>query len=213
MTTSDFRAEQLLSGLAEMSLDLDSAQQGVMLDYLGLLQQWNRAYNLTAVRDPSLWVSRHLLDSLSILPWLKHGPVLDVGSGAGLPGIPLAIARPQLAFTLVDSNRKRTRFLQQVVGDLGLDHVEIVHQRVEGLSPPIDYATVISRAFASLADMVTATAHLLSVNGTWLAMKGKVDPGELSALPETVTHEVVSLSVPGESASRHLVVLTPRYLD
>jgi 16S rRNA (guanine527-N7)-methyltransferase len=114
---------------------------------------------------------------------------------------------------LVDSNRKRTRFLQQVVGDLGLDHVEIVHQRVEGLSPPIDYATVISRAFASLADMVTATAHLLSVNGTWLAMKGKVDPGELSALPETVTHEVVSLSVPGESASRHLVVLTPRYLD
>ena len=123
--------QQLAQGLAAMKIALSPAQREALLGYLGLLARWNRAYNLTAVRDPALMVRRHLLDSLSILPWVDRGPLLDVGTGAGLPGIPLAIARPDLTVTLLDSNRKKTRFVRQVAGELGLANVEVVNVRVE----------------------------------------------------------------------------------
>jgi 16S rRNA (guanine527-N7)-methyltransferase len=203
-------SEQLERGLAAMQLALQLPQRQLLLGYLALLQEWNGTYNLSAVRDPAQMVARHLLDSLSILPWLYEGPVLDMGSGAGLPGIPLSIARPELAFTLVDSNRKRTRFLQQAVGELGLRNVEVLQSRVETLDRPGAFRTITSRAFASLADMFDAASPLLAEGGRCLAMKGRVSADELSALPEGVHSEVLPLTVPGEAAARHLVILQLR---
>ena len=200
-------SDQLAQGLDTLRQPLDGDRQQLLLDYLRLLGEWNRAYNLTAVREPDKWVSRHLLDSLSLLPWLSMGPLLDVGSGAGLPGVPLAIARPDLAVTLLDSNRKRTRFLHQVVGELGLRHVAVVHARAEHWDPDVRFAAITSRAFASLADMVKVTRHLIDDGGTWLAMKGSVDDSELLALPDGIRREIVPLTIPGESASRQLVIL------
>lgn len=198
---------QLSGGLAELKLPLAEAQQEAILEYLGLLMKWNRAYNLSAVRDPAVVVRRHLLDSLAILPWLGSGPVLDIGTGAGLPGIPLAIACPGLPFSLLDSNRKKTRFVQQAVGELGLANVEVIRCRVEQLDRPQRYACIVTRAFSTLADLVDATASLLVPSGRCLAMKG-VDPcAELAALPSGVAHEVIRLEVPGETAHRHLVIM------
>jgi 16S rRNA (guanine527-N7)-methyltransferase len=201
-------SEELEQGLEAMGLPLQAAQRQALLDYLVLLQHWNGTYNLSAVRDPAQMVSRHLLDSLSILPWLHEGPVLDMGSGAGLPGIPLSIARPELAFTLADSNRKRTRFLQQVVGELGLRHVQVMQSRVETIDRPGAVRTITSRAFASLADMFDAASPLLAAGGQCLAMKGRLSAEELLALPEGVHREVLPLTVPGQSAVRHLVILS-----
>jgi len=201
-------SEQLEQGVQGLQLTLRPSQCQALLDYLALLQRWNGTYNLSAVRDPAQMVSRHLLDSLSILPWVREGPVLDIGSGAGLPGVPLSIARPELAFTLVDSNRKRTRFLQQVVGELGLRNVEVVHSRVESLDRAGGFRTVTSRAFASLADMFQVASDLLAEGGRCLAMKGRVSAEELAELPAGVEPEVLSLTVPGASGARHLVVLT-----
>lgn len=192
-----------------MGIGLDHRQHGQLLDYLALLSTWNRVYNLTAVRDPAKLVSRHLLDSLSILPWVDAGPVLDVGTGAGLPGLPLAIARPGLRFTLVDTNGKKTRFVQQAVGELGVGNVEVFRGRVEQLGRPGGYARITSRAFATLSDMVEATSGSLAEHGRWLAMKGVRPTGELAQLPAAIHSEVLALSVPGETAKRHLVILTP----
>jgi len=198
---------QLSGGLAELKLPLAEAEQAALLKYLGLLMKWNRAYNLSAVRDPALMVRRHLLDSLAILPWLGSGPVLDVGTGAGLPGMALAIARPALQFSLLDSNRKKTRFVQQAVSELGLANVEVVHCRVEQLDRQRHYACIVARAFSTLADLIEATASLLAPTGRCLAMKG-VDPRpELTALPSSVAHEIIRLEVPGEAARRHLVIM------
>lgn len=199
--------QQLDAGLAEMHLVLSPVQQQALLGYLGLLARWNRAYNLTAVRDPGLMIGRHLLDSLSILPWLNLGPVLDVGTGAGLPGIPLAIARPDLCFTLLDSNGKKTRFVQQVVGELGLANVEVVRSRVEQLARPRHYACIVSRAFASLGEMVRASAHLLAADGIWLAMKGASAETEAADLAPGLDVELVPLTVPGEQGRRHLLIV------
>ena len=204
--------DQLERGLSAMAIVLRQGQRDALLGYLALLAKWNRAYNLTAVRDQSLMVRRQLLDSLSILPWIERGPVLDVGTGPGLPGIPLAIARPDLVFTLLDSNGKKTRFVQQAVGELGLANVEVIKKRVERLERPHHYACVISRAFATLADMIDHTRPLLKADGRWLAMKGNVPIGELSTLAThtpPVAHETITLDVPGEAAQRHLVVLHP----
>lgn len=199
--------KQLRQGLAEMGLSLGERQQEALLGYLGLLTKWNRSYNLTAVRDPDVMVRRQLLDSLSILPWVEQGPVLDVGTGAGLPGIPLAIAQSELNFSLLDTNIKKTRFVQQAVGELGLTNVEVIKTRVEQLDRPGHYATITSRAFANLAEMVWATETLLAPSGCWLAMKGALPQDEIAQLPPGVTAESEPLLVPGEPGRRHLLIL------
>jgi len=199
--------QQLALGLAAMGLALPQTQHQALLGYLGLLARWNRAYNLTAVRDPAVMVRRQLLDSLSILPWVDRGPLLDVGTGAGLPGIPLAIARPELNFSLLDTNGKKTRFVQQAVGELGLANVEVIRGRVEQLERPGHYALITSRAFATLAEMVDLTAPLLAADGGWLAMKGTDPAAEVADLPAGLAAEVQRLQVPGETAERHLVII------
>lgn len=207
VTIDDDWPAELRQGLAALGLVLAAGQQQALLGYLGLLAKWNRAYNLTAVREPAVMVRRQLLDSLSISRWLGDGPVLDVGTGAGLPGIPLAIAHPRVRFSLLDTNSKKTRFVRQAVGELGLANVEVLQSRVEALQRTGHYATITSRAFASLADMVRLSRHLLADGGCWLAMKGTDPVGEIAALPDGIVAETIALAVPGETAARHLVRL------
>lgn len=200
-------ADDLALGISGMHLALNAQQQETLLAYLHLLDKWNRVYNLTAIRDPRDMVRRQLLDSLSILPWVNDGPVLDVGTGAGLPGIPLAVARPNLQFSLLDTNGKKTRFVQQAVGELGLNNVEVIKSRVEALVRPQHYALITSRAFATLADMVGGSEALLAPGGRWLAMKGAEPRAEIRDLPDGLQTDVHALQVPGEIARRHVVVL------
>lgn len=197
--------QQLSEGLAQQGTDLTAGQCDRLLDYLALLFKWNSAYNLTAVRDPSEMVSRQLLDSLSILPWLRGPRVLDVGTGAGLPGIPLAIARPDVSFTLLDANGKKVRFVRQAILELGLENVQAEQQRIEAFSPPMPFDTITSRAFAELKDFVTLTRSLLAADGQWLAMKAALAGQESAALPPGLTPELLKLNVPGEMASRQAV--------
>jgi 16S rRNA (guanine527-N7)-methyltransferase len=202
-------ARQLQAGASALGLSLDQAQQVRLLDYLGLLDKWNRVYNLTAVRAREDMVRRQLLDSLAILPWVDDGPVLDVGTGAGLPGIPLAIARPDLAFVLLDTNGKKTRFVQQAATELGLANVEVARARVEDYARAGGFARITTRAFATLADTVAGSAHLLARGGCWLAMKGAAPGAELRQLPPGLAARVEMLAVPGEAAARHLVRIEP----
>jgi len=185
-------SEDLLQqGLQTMGLNLTGAQQSRLMDYLALMRKWNKAYNLTAVTDPEQMVIRHLLDSLSIAPFIGSSPVLDVGSGAGLPGIPLAIALPQHHFILLDSNGKKTRFLTQARIDLGLKNVEVVHARVEDFEPKLPVAIVTCRAFAALGAILDSTRHLLTSTTRVLAMKAKQEDTELPAGYEQVaSHEL-----------------------
>jgi len=196
--------QQLCQGLEKMQCSLSPAQQQQLLDYLGLLTKWNRVFNLTAVRDPQEMVSRQLLDSLAILPWVKGRRVLDVGTGAGLPGIPLAIALPDMAFTLLDSNGKKTRFVQQAAAQLGLQNVSVAHTRIESLQEAAGFDVITSRAFASLGDFLGATARLLAEGGVWLAMKGQIEPDE-AGMPPGVSAQWHPLLVPGTRGQRHLV--------
>jgi 16S rRNA (guanine527-N7)-methyltransferase len=198
---------ELERGLADLDLALSAGQREALIGYLALLARWNRTYNLSAVRDPQLMVRRHLLDSLAILRWVDRGPVLDIGTGAGLPGVPLAIARPALNFSLLDSNSKKTRFVQQAIGELGLTNVEVIRSRVERLDRPGHYALNTSRAFASLAAMVAGSERLLARGGRWLAMKGADPQAEIAALPSGLSAEVLPLQVPDEHAARHLVII------
>lgn len=198
---------QLGHGLRALGIGLDEAQQTLLLDYLALLQKWNRAYNLTAIRDPREMVSRQLLDSLSILPLLHGRAVLDVGTGPGLPGIPLAIASPERRFTLLDSNGKKTRFVQQAIHELALGNVQAVQERVESFRPPAGFDTVVSRAFAALPKMIDLTRHLLTPGGLLLAMKGVVPEAEIDQLRQTgMVVEVVRLRIPGSEGERHAVL-------
>lgn len=197
---------RLLAGLVTLKLDL--ALAGPLLKYLGELVAWNKAYNLTAVREPAEMVTRHLLDSLVVLRWVE-GRVLDVGSGAGLPGIPLAMANSALNVTLLDSNGKKTRFLRHVQRALALTNVEIAEARAEAFEPPARYDTVLSRAFGSLHEFLKATARLGALHGRWLAMKGKLDAAEAKELPpgfEIV--DTARLHVPGLAEERHLIVVS-----
>ncbi|WP_456415816.1 16S rRNA (guanine(527)-N(7))-methyltransferase RsmG [Thiolapillus sp.] len=205
----DFWAEQLEKGLAEMELSASPQQQRQLLDYLALLEKWNRAYNLTAVRDPMKMVSRQLLDSLSIHALLEGDSVLDVGSGAGLPGIPLAVLHPERRFTLLDANSKKTRFLRQAKLELGLDNVQVEQARAERFQPPQSYDTITSRAFAALPDMLRLTRHMRAPGGCWLAMKGGVPEEELKALGREFHYEIHPLVVPAEAGQRHGIVLRP----
>jgi len=196
----------LSSGLAELGLVLSPATQAQLLAFRDLLLKWNKTYNLTALRDPQQALSHHLLDSLAILPHVGPGPLLDVGSGGGLPGIPLAIARPELAVRMVDTVQKKATFLQQAAIQLGLKNVTVNHARVEEL--PGQYAQISSRAFAELGLFVELTRHLLAPGGRWLAMKGVRPDAEISALPaDIVVESIIPLSVPGLDAERHLIIL------
>ena len=208
---SDPRARQLDQGLAQLGEALAPEVRRQLLDFLRLLARWNTTFNLTAVRDPAQMVTRHLLDSLAILPHVRGPRVLDIGTGPGLPGIPLAIARPELAFTLLDAIAKKTQFVTQAIGVLGLKNVEVVQTRVENYRPAQKFDTLVSRAFASMAEMLAAAHHLCGPHGRFLAMKGAYPEEEMAAIPgEFVVQEVVALTVPGLQAQRHLVILAPR---
>ena len=196
----------LAAGLAELGLDLSDAVQHKMLAFRDLLLKWNKTYNLTALRDPEQAISHHLLDSLTILPHVDTGPLLDVGSGGGLPGIPLAIACPGLSVGMVDTVQKKASFLQQASIELGLKNVTVHHARVEEMQG--QYAQISSRAFADLGLFVSLTRHLLAPGGRWLAMKGVRPDDEIAALPAGITVEaIISLIVPGLEAERHLIIL------
>jgi len=197
---------QLAAGARELQVELPDPAQRKLLDYLGELGKWNAAYNLTAVREPAAMVTRHLLDSLALLPFVSAGRALDVGSGAGLPGIPLAIARPALAVALLDSNGKKARFLRHAQRALDLANVEVIEARAEGLRPDAPFDAVLARAFGSLAEFLLATAHLGAPGAHWLAMKGKLDDKELKDLPKGfVVKDVIPLKVPGLDEARHLI--------
>jgi 16S rRNA (guanine527-N7)-methyltransferase len=204
------KLEKLLQqGLREMGLDLTAPVRKKLLNFLELLEKWNRAYNLTAVRDPEQMVPRHLLDSLTVLPYLQGPRVLDIGTGAGLPGIPLALARPDLDFTLLDSNAKKTRFATQALHELGLKNVAVVQERVEKFHPEIKFDTLIARAFASIPDMLAASRHLCAPRGRFLVMKGVFPQEELAAVTDGYEAEVKALRIPGLDAARHVVILVP----
>jgi 16S rRNA (guanine527-N7)-methyltransferase len=203
---------RLDTGLAALGVAADAGQRERLLALVALLARWNRAYNLTAVRDPAEMIPRHLLDSLAVLPWVRRGPVLDVGTGAGLPGLPLAILRPELAFTLLDSNAKKLRFVRQAVLALGLDNVSVVQTRMEAYRPQANFATISARALAALAELCAVCAPLMAPGGRLLALKGRAPEQELAAVvaapparvrPERIT--VHPLAVPMIDAARCLV--------
>ena len=201
-------ASQLAAGLQALQLELPASAQTRMLEYVALLAKWNAAYNLTAVRDPAQMITRHLLDSLAIAPLLRGKRIIDVASGAGLPGIPLALAFPDRHFVLLDAIGKKTRFMVQALATLGLGNAEVVQARVEDYQPEEGFATVISRAFASLTDFVRLTEHLCNPDGCWLAMKGAVPEAEIEALPAGFRVEAVHpLGVPGLDAERCVVAI------
>jgi 16S rRNA (guanine527-N7)-methyltransferase len=202
--------QQLAAGIAAFGLKLPEGAEAKLLAYLALLDKWNRVYNLTAVRDAERMVSHHLLDSLAAAPFFQGETVLDVGSGGGLPGIPLAIVRPELRVTLIDSIGKKTAFLLQVKAELGLANLQVVTGRVEDFRPETGFDVVTSRAFSDLREFVTLTRHLLIPGGHWLAMKGLYPNEEIAQLPAGVKVSADHvLVVPGLEASRHLIVLEP----
>lgn len=204
--TVDLKA-QLDKGCAELKLQLSDQQKTLLLDYLALLQKWNKVYNLTSVRDPQTMLTRHILDSLSLIPYLQCKSLLDVGSGAGLPGIPIAICFPQMAVTLLDSNIKKTRFLQQVKAELKLNNVTVVHGRVEQISLP-KVEVVTARAFATIAEIIDLAARHCDDAGSLVLMKGVYPEQELAAIKSGFKlQNIVTLNVPGDQAERHLVRL------
>lgn len=199
---------ELERGLEALALPLAQDTQAKLHRYLALIDKWNRVYNLTAVRERSRMLAHHLLDSLAVAPHLTGGSVVDVGSGAGLPGIPLAIARPQAGFTLVESSHKKSAFLLQAAIELELRNVEVVNARVEAWDPPRRFDVVISRAFSDLAEFVALAGRLASEGGVLAAMKGVYPYEELAQLPAQYRmSSVIPLAVPGLAAKRHLVLL------
>lgn len=199
-------AALLASGISQMGLDVSRETQEKLLAYMALLQKWNKVYNLTAVREPKEMVTLHLLDSLSVLPHIQGNRLLDVGSGAGLPGIVLAIVKPELKVTTIDTVQKKAIFMRQVKGELDLHNLEVVHARVESYQPVEKFEMIISRAFSEIALFVNLTKHLLAEHGVWLAMKGQIPHVELNEL-DVKNKKIIPLSVAGLEAERHLVVL------
>jgi 16S rRNA (guanine527-N7)-methyltransferase len=198
----------LARGLDVMGLNLASGDQQRLLDYLSLLAEWNGAYNLTAVRDPVDMVPRHILDSLTVLPWLRGDQIVDVGSGAGLPGIPLAIADAGRRYTLIESNGKKVRFLRHAVRRLGLAHVEVVHGRAEAsdLARPAD--TIVARAVTDLTQLCAYARHLGGPAARLVAMKGPYGEAQLEQLLADFTvGDIIPVTVPGLDVSRRLIVL------
>lgn len=197
-------AEKLATGIAEMGLQIAPEKQQGLLDYLALLAKWNNVYNLTAVRNPLEMVTLHLLDSLSVLPYIEGESLLDVGSGGGLPGIVLAICLPGLQVTTIDAVQKKAIFMRQVKGELGLDNLQVVNARVESYEAE-PFEMIISRAFSDLGLFMALTQHLLAEDGHWLAMKGVSPQQALEALK--VKSKVCPLPVAGLAAERHLAII------
>lgn len=210
MSLNNSMDEALEDGLSALHLDLPASVRAQMLAYLALLQKWNKTYNLTAIVEPERQLTHHILDSLALLPHVGAGPLLDVGSGAGLPGLPLALARPDLEVTLIDASQKKAAFMQQTAIELGLaTRVTVVHGRVEALQAG-PFAQITARAFANLNDLVRLTRHVLADGGCWLAMKGLYPHEEVTKLQEAVVCEEIELTVPGLGAQRRLLILRPR---
>lgn len=198
------QAEQRLQqGLKQLGLNIAPQTQQKLMDYLQLMLKWNKAYNLTAIRELDAMVIRHLLDSLSILPYIDQSPVLDVGTGAGLPGIPLALCLPDTQFVLLDSNGKKTRFLTQVKIELGIDNVEVIHSRIEQYQPSVRFPLITCRAFAALNTILDLTQHLVTSGSRILAMKGREEMPVLTAGYTQVAQHL--LDVPWLNEERRLI--------
>ncbi|NOT84913.1 MAG: 16S rRNA (guanine(527)-N(7))-methyltransferase RsmG [Methylococcaceae bacterium] len=193
----------LSAGITELGLAVTDQQLEKLMTFLGLIQKWNKAYNLTGLRDGVAMVRLHLLDSLAVLSYIQAGRILDIGTGAGLPGIPLAIFMPESEFVLLDSNAKKTRFVQQAIVELKLSNVAVLHARVEGYRPAQNFNTVITRAFASLLDIQQLTKRLVKDGGELLAMKGLPTSEELQSIMDGYT--LIPLHVPGVDAERCLI--------
>lgn len=204
--------EELNRGAQQMEFELTEDQAEILVNYLALLCKWNKTFNLTAIRNESEMVSRQLLDSLSILPFIQGETVLDIGTGPGLPGIPLSVLLPNKTFTLLDSNGKKTRFVRQCMTELELPNVEVINDRVESLQIDEGYHTITSRAFSSLPDFVAVAVGLLHQNGRMVAMKGTLPEQEMAQLNQQgyVTEGHV-LQVPGTAGQRHVVTVLPPY--
>ncbi|USD28533.1 16S rRNA (guanine(527)-N(7))-methyltransferase RsmG [Pseudoalteromonas sp. SCSIO 43201] len=201
--------EQLNELLADTSIEISEQQKQQLVDYVQLLDKWNKAYNLTSVRDPKEMMVKHIMDSLVVAPHLTGSNYIDVGTGPGLPGMVLAIARPDINFVLLDSLGKRVRFLMQVKHGLGIDNVTPVQSRVEEYQPSVKLDGVLSRAFASLQDMIQWCSHLIDDQGVFLALKGQYPADELEKLPNGVSlSQDISLVVPKLDGERHLIILS-----
>lgn len=200
--------EYLIAQAMALGVTLGSAQVECLLAYLDLIAKWNKVHNLTALREADKMLSHHILDSLSVQPYIAAGKLLDVGSGAGLPGIPLAIADPGRQIAVLDSNAKKTSFLRQAVTELDLKNVEVITGRIEGLSADYQFDGIITRAFSDINQFVAMSRQVLAEHGRWYAMKGVVPDGELQQLPADI--EVLSiqpLTIPLLAAQRHLVIM------
>ncbi|WP_373083593.1 16S rRNA (guanine(527)-N(7))-methyltransferase RsmG [Zhongshania sp.] len=207
----DVLEKTLSAGINTLGLDVSATQQTLLLRYVALLHKWNKAYNLTAIRDPEQMITRHILDSLSIAPFIAAQRCLDVGTGAGLPGIPLAIIYPDKQFALLDSNGKKTRFLIEAKLQLKLDNISVHSERVEQFHSEVLFDGILSRAFASLKDMVTGCEALLSPDGKLYAMKGVFPEAELSQLPKHfIVEHSHTLTVPDVEEARHLLLIGRR---
>jgi len=199
-------AEELQRGSTQLGISLSPDEQHKLLGYLALLRKWNKVYNLTAIRDEHQMVSHHLLDSLAVMPHLWAGRWLDVGCGAGLPGIVLAVMKPNWQIALLDSNSKKTSFVQQAIIELGLQNASVHCARVENWKPAEMFDGIISRAFSELGDFLRNTQHLVAQHGRWAAMKGAPEK-ELASVPEGCrVQSVITLKVPGLQAARSLVI-------
>ncbi len=199
----------LVSGLQTLELSSDEYKVNSLLAFIELLKKWNKTYNLTSIRDPEEMVRLHILDSLAILPWLQGPNIIDIGTGAGLPGIPLAIFASELNFVLLDSNAKKTRFVQQVVLEIALKNVTVCHSRVEDYQSKTPFNTGITRAFSGLHKMLDLSRHLLADKGVLLAMKGERPEQELQKI--SLPYSIYSIKVPGVEAGRCLIQVENKY--
>lgn len=202
-------ADRLAEGIGRLQLDIAPGTQQKLLAYGALLMKWNRVYNLTAIRDEAAMVDLHLLDSLTVLPYIDFPSIADIGSGGGLPGIPLAICRPDMQVTLVETVGKKASFLQQARIELGLNNLTVQNERVENLDTDEPFSAITSRAFSSLRDFVTLTGHLAGPASLWLAMKGVYPKDEIAELPPNFTlTRSVPLHIPGVDVERHLLFIS-----
>ncbi len=199
--------QHLLDGCTALNLEISDDKVTKLLSFIDLIEKWNKAYNLTAIKSKQDMVALHLLDSLTVLPYLHGKRIVDVGTGAGLPGIPLAIYLPEFSFTLLDSNAKKTRFVQQAVLELKLTNVTVQHSRVEDYQPEQLFDVVITRAFAELSDIMESCRHLLGENGRLIAMKAKCKEEELAKV--TANKQIIPVTIPRVEAKRNLVLIKP----